>query len=123
MFIKLPKWEHFLLEQYNRRRVMNEEKLPQPYEKFDLAVEDIKNNPDGRIRIGGGSESNVYAAKIDEENYAVKFAVAWTRLDRPRNTEAATQRKIDAGLRGLNVTGSNRYKVPQRKGVSQYIAL
>ena len=79
--------------------------MPQPYEKFESIVENIRTGAVQVSYLGGGSESRVYKAEVDERLYAVKFAVQWTPLDRPRNTARATQRKIDAGLRGLGVTG------------------
>lgn len=80
---------------------MEKKLLPQPYEKFEASINDIKAGAVKARCIGGGSESTVYEIEADSQAYAAKFAVAWTRLDRPRDTAAATQRKIDAGLAGL----------------------
>ncbi len=84
---------------------MEKTTMPQPYEKFETTIENIKRGALQVRYLGGGSESSVYETEVDGRLYAVKFAVKWTRLDRPRNTIRATQRKIDAGLRGLGMVG------------------
>lgn len=100
---------------------MENPKLPQPYEKFESTIEDIRTGAKQVRYLGGGSESTVYEAEVDERLYAAKFAVQWTRLDRPRNTAAATQRKIDAGLRGLGVTGLEQIQsASTERGVAIY---
>lgn len=53
---------------------MNEEKLPQSYEKFALAVSDMRVDPTKVESLGSGSESNVYKLRLDDQDYAVKFA-------------------------------------------------
>ncbi len=96
-------------------------KLPRPYEYFDETIEAIKSGKIENKRIGGGSESNVYLASINDEDFAIKFAIAWSRLGRPRKTDAATQRKIDAGICGLNVTGLEQIQSGSiEKGVAVY---
>lgn len=53
---------------------MNEENLPQSYEKFALSVRNISTNTARYELIGAGRESNVYSLQIDDQVYAVKFA-------------------------------------------------
>ncbi len=84
---------------------MEKNTIPQPYKKFESTIEEIRTGALQVRYLGGGSESRVYEAAVDDRLYAAKFAVKWTHLDRPRNTARATQRKIDAGLRGLDVAG------------------
>lgn len=84
---------------------MSGESLPKEYTEFESAVNDIKTGAVQVEYLGGGSESRVFKLVIESEAYAVKFAKKWTSLDRPRNIVAATQRKIDAGIRGLGVDG------------------
>lgn len=84
---------------------MYEDKLPQPYSVFDETVEAIRTGAIVARYLGSGSESEVYEAIVDNRKYAVKFANKLTRNDHQRNTIAATQRKIDAGLRGLGISG------------------
>lgn len=79
--------------------------LPKSYEDFKPTVDDIKSGSIEVTYLGGGSESQVFKALIDNTLYAVKFANPYTVLDRRRNTARATQRKIDAGVRGLDVDG------------------
>lgn len=95
--------------------------LPQPYEKFESTVEDIRTGAKQVRFLGGGSESEVFEAEVDGQFYAVKFARRYTRLDRPRNTAAATQRKVDAGLRGLGVSGLEQIQTASaERGVAIY---
>ena len=79
--------------------------LPGEYCEFKQTVEDIRSGSLQVKYLGGGSESEVYRVAVNEKDYAVKFAKRFTRLDRPRNTVAATERKISAGLRGLGMDG------------------
>ena len=84
---------------------MNSESLPKEYREFESAVNDINTGAMQVEYLGGGSESQVFRLAVGSEAYAVKFAKKWTRLDRPRDIVTATQRKIDAGMRGLGVDG------------------
>jgi hypothetical protein len=84
--------------------------LPNQYSEFKQVVDEIRTGSVQVRYLGGGAESEVYEAILDDKKYAVKFANKYTRLDRPRNTERATQRKIDAGLRGLGVQGLEQIK-------------
>ena len=84
---------------------MENKSMPQPYGKFEAAIEDIKTGATQVRFLGNGSESEVFEMSVDDDLYAAKFAIAWTRIGRPRDTARATQRKIDAGMRGLYVPG------------------
>lgn len=84
---------------------MLENTLPRNYDNFKQAVADIKTGVTEVRYLGGGSESQVFELTLDELGYAVKFANRYTVLGRPRNTVRATQRKIDAGLRGFRLDG------------------
>lgn len=101
--------------------MMENPKLPQPYEKFESTIEDIITGAKQVRYLGGGSESSVYEAEVDDQIYAARFALKWTRLDRPRNTVAATQRKIEAGLRGLEIPGLEQIQsASTERGVAIY---
>jgi hypothetical protein len=101
--------------------MMESNKLPQPYEKFESTIEDIISGAKQVRYLGGGSESSVYEAEVDDQIYAAKFALKLTRLDRPRNTVAATQRKIDAGLRGLDIPSLEQIQsASTERGVAIY---
>jgi hypothetical protein len=84
---------------------MTENSLPRSYDNFRQTISDMNTGVIKPRYLGGGSESQVFEATLDDGRYAVKFANRYTVLDRPRNTAAATQRKIDAGLRGLGIAG------------------
>lgn len=53
---------------------MNEEKLPQSYEKFALVAKNMRADPAKVELLGSGSESNVYRLQVDDQSYAAKFA-------------------------------------------------
>lgn len=53
---------------------MNEEKLPQSYKKFKLAVNSLRADIKNVEVLGSGSESNVYKLQLDDGLYAAKFA-------------------------------------------------
>lgn len=53
---------------------MNEDKLPQSYNMFKTAVNDLKAEIKCAEVLGSGSESNVYKLRLDGEFYAAKFA-------------------------------------------------
>lgn len=84
---------------------MFENLLPQDYEYFKQTVADVRTAAIRVPCLGTGKESQVFEIAVDGRYYALKFANRFTVLDRPRNIPRAIQRKIDAGFRGLNLSG------------------
>lgn len=93
--------------------------LPYKYDEFKETVDGLRSGEVEAKYIGSGSESNVFEVTIDGNKYAVKFANKLTTLGRTRNTGQATQRKIDAGLRGLGMAGLEQIQAASiEEGVS-----
>lgn len=82
---------------------MSEQLLPRNFEDFRESIEAIKDGA-GEY-VGGGSESYVWRAILDDEAYAIKISQPLSPRGKPRDTFRATQGAIDVGIRALGITG------------------